>query len=47
VTCSILPATKSRTMRKIEPVTVPIPTQDTMILGPSIEALGTSTWETY
>lgn len=38
----ILPATKSKTTRKIEPVTVPIPTQAIMILGPSTEALGIS-----
>lgn len=42
MTWSMLPATKSRTIRKMHPVTVPMPTQETMILGPSIEAFGTS-----
>lgn len=38
----ISPATKSSTIRKIAPVTVPIPTQAIMILGPSTEGLGIS-----
>lgn len=38
----ISPATKSSTTRKIVPVTVPIPTQAIMILGPSTEGLGIS-----
>jgi hypothetical protein len=42
MTSSILPATKSRTMRKMAPVKVPMPTQMTMILGPSKAALGIS-----
>lgn len=42
MTSSMLPATKSRTMRKMAPVNVPMPTQMTMILGPSRAALGIS-----
>lgn len=38
----ISPATKSKQTRKITPVTVPMPTQAIMILGPSIEGLGIS-----
>jgi hypothetical protein len=38
----ISPATKSSTTRKIAPVTVPIPTQAIMILGPSTEGFGIS-----
>ena len=41
-TWSMLPATKSRTIRKIHPVKVQIPTQETMIFGPSTEGFGTS-----
>lgn len=41
-TWSMSPATKSRTIKKTEPVNVPMPTQDIMIFGPSMEALGTS-----
>lgn len=43
ITVSISPATNSRTMRKMVPVTMPIPTQDIMILGPSLRGLGIST----
>lgn len=42
VTESILPATKSKTMRKMNPVKVPMPTHETIIFGPSTDALGTS-----
>jgi hypothetical protein len=42
ITSSMLPATKSRTIRKIAPVKVPMPTQMTIILGPSMAALGIS-----
>lgn len=41
-TFSIFPATNRRTIKKIEPVATPIPTQVTMIFGPSMSALGTS-----
>lgn len=44
----MLPATNSRTTRKIVPVTVPIPTQAIMILGPSTDGFGISSimWAT-
>lgn len=42
VTVSMFPATKRRTIKKIEPVNTPMPTQVTMIFGPSMSALGTS-----
>jgi hypothetical protein len=42
ITSLISPATKSRTTRKIVPVTVPMPTQAIIILGPSIDGLGIS-----
>lgn len=42
MTPSISPATKSSTIRKMAPVKVPIPTQATMIFGPSVEAFGIS-----
>lgn len=42
ITSSMLPATKSKTTRKMVPVTVPIQTQPIMILGPTIEARGIS-----
>lgn len=38
----ISPATKSSTIRKTDPVKVPIRTQAIMILGPSTEGLGIS-----
>lgn len=38
----ILPVTRSKQMRKIAPVTVPIPTQAIIILGPSMEGFGIS-----
>lgn len=44
VTFSMFPATNRRTIKKMDPVTVPIPTQETMIFGPSTSALGTSDW---
>lgn len=42
ITSSMLPATKSRTIRKMVPVTVPMPTQPIIILGPTTGALGIS-----
>lgn len=39
---SISPATKRRTIKKIEPVTIPITTQPIIILGPTTEGLGIS-----
>jgi hypothetical protein len=42
VTCSMFPATNRRTIKNMEPVTVPMPTQETIIFGPSISAFGTS-----
>lgn len=39
---SMSPATKSRTIKKIEPVTIPITTQPIMIRGPTTEGLGIS-----
>lgn len=42
VIVSMSPATKSKTIRKMAPVKVPIPTQETIILGPSIDGFGTS-----
>lgn len=42
VTWFMSPATNSRTIKKMAPVTVPIPTHATMIFGPSTDALGTS-----
>lgn len=42
ITSSMLPATKSSTIRKMVPVTVPIQTQPIMILGPTTEARGIS-----
>lgn len=39
---SISPATKRRTTKKIEPVTIPITTQPIMIRGPTTEGLGIS-----
>lgn len=44
MTSSMSPATKSSTMRNTAPVKVPIPTQETMILGPRTEGWGTSVW---
>lgn len=41
-TSSRSPATKRSTIRKRDPVTVPIPTHETMILGPWTEGLGIS-----
>lgn len=41
-TISMFPATNRRIIKKIEPVNTPMPTQLTMIFGPSISALGTS-----
>jgi hypothetical protein len=38
----MLPATKSKQIRKMVPVTVPIQTQPIMILGPTTEARGIS-----
>lgn len=42
MTSSMFPATKRRTIRKIAPVKVPMPTQITMIFGPSTAACGIS-----
>lgn len=42
ITPLMSPETKSNTIRKIVPVTVPIATQPIMILGPSTEGLGIS-----
>lgn len=42
ITSSMGPATSSRTVRKMNPVKVPMPTQAIMIFGPSTEALGIS-----
>lgn len=39
---SMSPATKSKTIRKINPVTVPMATHAIIILGPSTEGLGIS-----
>lgn len=39
---SMSPATKRRTIKKIEPVTIPITTQPIMIRGPTTEGLGIS-----
>lgn len=36
------PATKSKTMRKINPVKIPMPTHPIMILGPTTEGFGIS-----
>lgn len=41
-TFSMFPATNRRTIKNIEPVNTPIPTQVTMIFGPSMSAFGTS-----
>lgn len=38
----ISPATKRRTIRKIEPVTIPMTTQPIMIRGPTTDGLGIS-----
>lgn len=42
ITPSTSPQTKSRTIRKMVPVTVPMRTQPTIILGPSTEGFGIS-----
>jgi hypothetical protein len=42
ITSLMLPATKSKQIRKMVPVTVPIQTQPIMILGPTTEARGIS-----
>lgn len=46
LTTSVMsPATKSRTIRKTEPVKVPIPTQVNMTLGPLTDGFGISVFQ--
>ena len=42
ITFSMSPATRRRQTRKMKPVKTPIPTQASMILGPSTDGLGIS-----